>query len=800
MLIRSRSFTVALAALAVLSACSKDKGQAPAPVVMEMKQSPAQENPGEPVLLTKPTAKISATLAQQLKATSRNAIVTEVTLRKSSLLNRTFLYGASLQFSAIPEDDINVTLMAIALGQTPVEFQVVDNALRLMTDARINFESDVNTPARLVHEFPILKQDEETITVKAEHGSPIVDTFLFGNKNNVAKRASFIRSMAYAEPEELILIESTVELVDGSLAEIMETISPRDKQIAGAANPIYNDADSNPLAERYRFLDGGKVFIDKEGKRVETTVAQRFLQRNGEPIRWYATRNTPEKYLNDVKNSVEAWNRYSRAAGTGDLVRFEGLVPEGVKVGDPRYNIIVWDNIQDAGAAYESQGADPLTGVQSHSLIYIPLAWINIGKDYWVKGGLSDAPSKARTEAMAKALKNRTFMGRRVPVNCMDDAHLHVTAESKLDPETFARELLKGVIFHEMGHALGLAHNFKGSLSFDPDTNEKMFTTSIMDYNHYNEEARSFYGVDSADGPLLEYDRQIISVLYNEGKDVKESDATVPACNDEEADSFTGGVDPLCVRYDIGSDPTKQALRSLDLISKQEARNGRMQSLPLALRSTLEGLGDPSAVKTVDDAKKAVAKLGTVVNGTINIYVGGTANSLAYLGSQALKSIYVFRADVLPEGYVEAEMRERAVTMLETVMGTNALPAASKESLAAVKEGMRAFLLNTQAVAGLGDSEKEKAVQDLLASLDKSFATTEAALLSKARTRLLSTLVYQAEAPISFVNRNGNMVDLEAEVTGLLERMIGPKAGEVNRPAAERLAAIKSRLAVGGGG
>lgn len=772
---------ITIVATAVLAGCSKEKQTAYEPLVVGMKQEAAVATS-----VAKPEAKL-----QSLKAVNYNSVVTEVTLRRSSLMGRTFLYGTSLQFSSIPEEEINVTLMGIALGQVPAQFQIIDNSLRLVTDARLNFESDVNHPSRLIHEFPILKQDAETITIRAEKASPILGTFVFGPKNEVPEMATFIRSLEYSAADELFLIESTIELRNGSLAEFMETLTPRERIVTADVKPIYNDEDLNSNAARFRFLDSGKVFIDQEAKRIPTKLANRFVLKNGEPIRWYVTRNVNTKYLGDIKTSVEGWNRYSRAMGKSDIIRFEGLLPEGVKVGDPRYNVIIWDNIQDAGAAYESQNADPLSGVQSHSLIYVPYAWINIGKQYWAGASHSEKES-AKAAAAAKILKNHKFMGRDLPVNCIDNAELHVSEAAKQNPEEFARGLLKGVIFHEIGHSLGLAHNFKGSLTFDPDNKEKPFSTSIMDYNHYNEEETAFYNLDSADGPLLEYDRQIISVLYNEGKDVKETDAKLPACNDEEADSFAGGVDPLCARYDIGADPTKQALRILDVMTKDDAQNGRMRSLSAAIKSTVDELGNPADVKTLDEAKAAITKLATVVKGTVNIYVGGGANSFAYIGSQAMKSLYVFRDDILPEGYDANEMRERAMTVLETAADNNSLSPAAKQALAQVREAAAAFLLQTQAIAGLGATEKEAALNTLLSTLDKSFVATEASLLSKSRVRILEATAYHAEAPVSFLTRGGAAVDGEAAVIGILERLASAKAGASDRPVAERLSAIKT--------
>ncbi|WP_273890875.1 hypothetical protein, partial [Serratia liquefaciens] len=75
--------------------------------------------------------------------------------------------------------------------------------------------------------------------------------------------------------------------------------------------------------------------------------------------------------------------------------------------------------VQDAGAAYESQNADPETGIQSHSMIYIPYAWVNIGKDYWKKFAPdTQSPGEARTASITKLLADRAFLGRALPVTC----------------------------------------------------------------------------------------------------------------------------------------------------------------------------------------------------------------------------------------------------------------------------------------------------------------------------------------------------------------------------------------------
>jgi hypothetical protein len=769
---------LSLFAALTLSACSKEKENSSPQLNAELKQE-----------------KVPApSIAANSLGSRSEAVKTEITIQKSGLLNRTFLYGSSLQFSSLKEDGDTTALMAISIGQMPAEFRIVDNKLRLITDSRLSFESDINHPSRLVHEFVILKQDAESITIMADKASPVLHTFLFGDKTP-APIASWIRSMDLAKADELILIESSLELADGSYAEFMESIRPLEKQVPKDVKPIFADASIDPRAERFRFLDAGKVFLDiPEAGRIQTAVAQRYLIKENEPVQWYVTRNIPEKYIVDVKNGLEAWNRYSRAAGKSDLVRFAGLLPDGVKVGDPRYNIIVWDNVQDAGSAYESQLSDPLSGIQANSLIYLPLAWVNIGKDYWSLAGHSEEADEQKHERIAKLLKKRNFMGRKLPVNCLDSAHLHLSVRSKQDPETFARTLLKGVLFHEVGHALGLAHNFKGSLSFDAENKNSIFTTSIMDYNQYNEEEGAFSSVDSGDGPLLEYDRQIISVLYNEGKDVKEEDALVPVCNDEEADSLAGGVDPLCVRYDIGKDPTKQVQRSLELLTKNDSRSGRMHSLPKALENTLRDLPLATEVKNLDQALIGVKALLASVKGISNIYIGGSANSLGYQASQAMRNLRVFRDGSITDEYSEVEMRERTLSLLETLSSMESFPEATKLGLKSVKDKTKDWLLSTPAMNELPEADRAQMLEAIQSAMDKSFAANEAALLSRVRTRIAGQLGYSDAAPLSFHERNGEKLDLESHTLGILEKLAETKAGGLDRPIAERAQAVKTLI------
>jgi hypothetical protein len=722
-------------------------------------------------------------------------VVTEVTLSKSEILNREFLYGSDLQYSAISDEEFELTLQALAIGHVPAKFFIVGSNLQLIADNSIKFESDINKPGQLIFEFPILKETADTLTVKIERASPTLVTVLFG-KTAQKERSSWVRSVKYVESGNYLMWESSIEAADGSIAEFMESVFPRDTLVKPTDQPLFADAALEELAERFRFLTWGSVFMNVGGERIQTQVANRFKVEQG-PILWYVTPNVPDAYLDQIRTGIEAWNRYSQASTQkNDLVKFEGKLPPGVKIGDPRYNIVNWDSVAEAGAAYESQASDPLTGIQSHSLIYIPYAWVNIGRDYWKLGEFSDKAEKAGNQ-FKKAIANRSFLGKKLSVSCVNNAHAHLHLKSLQDPEEFAKELLKGVLFHEMGHALGLAHNFKGSLSMDTDDASTPFTTSIMDYNQYQIERKAFDSVDAATGPLLEYDRQIVSVLYNQGKDIVGS-PVVPACNDDEADSVVDGVDPLCIRYDSGKDPTRQLEAAIDLVSRDEAEYHGTQSLAFALRSSKSVLKDVASATSIEVLDDRMKQLATTARGLVTFYFGSGAQSIRSMAISNVRQLYIFQNGSLPETYSETQMRQRALTGIKFIATLEKLPESTTLAIDKLLVDAEAFIKQSPAYAGLTDSEKANQVVELLqplTALKGNLENPTTGVLSRIRTRVLPALVREKSAPF-YLARNvetGEIQDVEETVLKLLEaNLTNLVSGKTKRSIPERLATVSA--------
>lgn len=704
----------------------------------------------------------------------------------------------------------------MALGHFDARFRILDSTdrprLQLVADQRAFFESDINHPERLIHEFEIISQTAQTITIRVERGSSVLAVFIGGGQAQ-PPRSSWVRSVDYDPKGDYLLMETSIEDSSGRVAEFMESVFPRETLVPAQANtpvsiPLLNDREREPLSSRFRFLDSGPVYIDlpQAGggtERVQTQVASRFgfdpAQARQKPVAWYVTPNVPDAYLADIKNGVEGWNRYSQAMWKKDIVRFVGKLPVGVKIGDPRYNVISWDSVAEAGAAYESQSADPRTGIQSHSLIYLPFAWINIGKTYWEDGKLSQG---TRSEASALAREGRGtdrrkgILGRRLPVNCVRDAASMLSLAARENEEWFARGLLKGTIFHEVGHALGLDHNFKGSLSWDPEDPTTRFSSSIMDYNQYTIERTAFDSLDSSTGPLLEYDRQVLSALYSRGAEIRATDPVLPACDDAEADSFSGGVDPLCIRYDSGSDPTLQASRTIRLVTDASATLEGTSSLPTALSRVIGELGMPADARDLAAIQASALLAMRKVSGLVNFYYVMGSQSIASMARSAVRPLRVLRPG-LPDSYDEAAMRQRALETADWVFSQDGFPQATDEALQKVLDDYSVWLLATPVFSGLGDkADPRRQVYDAIVAALVQF---KASLSSNGETSTLSYLkgallgaLYRAEgAPFFLSVSDQGVLDVEARVLAWLEKAIVTPAGSGPASFRQRSTALK---------
>ncbi len=145
-------------------------------------------------------------------------------------------------------------------------------------------------------------------------------------------------------------------------------------------------------------------------------------------------------------------------------------------------------------------------------------------------------------------------------------------------PEEFIGPLLKEVVMHEVGHTLGLRHNFKGSTIHSlAEINDDEFVTassgSVMDYLPININ----YELGESQGPWTQmtigpYDMWAIEYGYTTSKPEKVlSRATEPKLI-YATDEDTWGPDPRARRFDNGANPLNYCESQIGLAQHLRAK------------------------------------------------------------------------------------------------------------------------------------------------------------------------------------------------------------------------------------
>ena len=159
-----------------------------------------------------------------------------------------------------------------------------------------------------------------------------------------------------------------------------------------------------------------------------------------EPIVYYLDRGTPEPVRSALLDGARWWNEAFEAAGYRDAFRVE-LMPAGADPLDVRYNVIQWVHRSTRGWSYGSSVTDPRTGeiIKGH----VTLGSLRVRQDYLIAEGLL-SPYIAGDEE---------------------------------PPELAALALarIRQLSAHEVGHTLGLGHNYYAS---------SQGRISVMDYPH----------------------------------------------------------------------------------------------------------------------------------------------------------------------------------------------------------------------------------------------------------------------------------------------------------------------------
>jgi hypothetical protein len=200
-----------------------------------------------------------------------------------------------------------------------------------------------------------------------------------------------------------------------------------------------------------------------------------------EPIVYYLDPGIPEPVMSALRDGASWWDQAFAAAGYKNAFQVK-VLPEGADPMDVRYNVINWVHRATRGWSYGSSVVDPRTGeiIKGH----VTLGSLRVRQDYLIALGLT-SPFTGDSEA---------------------------TEEQK----EMALARIRQLSAHEVGHTLGIAHNFAAS---------ENGRESVMDYPHPKIEIKGsqLSLANAYDTGMGEWDNYVIAYGYQDFAETTDS-------------------------------------------------------------------------------------------------------------------------------------------------------------------------------------------------------------------------------------------------------------------------------------
>lgn len=332
--------------------------------------------------------------------------------------------------------------------------------------------------------------------------------------------------------------------------------------------------------------------------RLEKADPTAALSKPKQPIVYWLDKNIPHAFRKVVAEGILEWNKAFEKIGFKDAVEVRQQ-PDDANWDtlDARHASIRWMVGSDLAFAIGPSVVDPRSGE-------ILDADIGIG-EFWSRM----LRAQRREELPTSEAEGHLQSGRMGIVTSEQMADLGfgldlMAARGELDPdgpevEAYLMAFMKDLVTHEVGHTLGLRHNFKASAIYtDAQLSDPAFTKdhgiagSVMEYNALNLAAKGQKQADYVMNGLGPYDFWAIEYGYKPIEPAQEAEelARIAAkghgnpqlayATDQDA-GFGGpmeGMDPTVHRRDLGADPLAYAAKRVTL--SQELW-GRLQAQPL---------------------------------------------------------------------------------------------------------------------------------------------------------------------------------------------------------------------------
>ncbi len=477
----------------------------------------------DPTPERKAAASITESFPIQLK--NSQASTSDFTVEKSevviakSALEKEFLFSSNLLMQ-------DPTPLFQSLQSRVVYFTLKNNQV-FMLESTIGHTVGTNNPASFLPlaKFEILNQTDATLTIDFDSGMKSIITVgdMYGSDDATPNpgwtaavvNLSYLQNVQVENNQLFIQQVAQIQKADKLVpVEIRYYLAPYNP------DPTYIPTRS-PGFDQVGFFEANPL-LDTHGN----TLNYAMKWNTHKTIQFALSANTPAEYKDTIRNGVLYWNRI---IGENKIQVIE-LTDTSITAPNPNYNIIQWVNWDAAGYAYADAHVDPRSGEVTHAQVFFPSAFIQDAMARRIR--TLEGSQTPKTQIGLSGFKSAQLCRRDVYKSFNEAIPLDLKdGVSKEAMNKAIKDYVFEVVAHEVGHVLGLRHNFAGNLIANYDASQRtelalsyyknmkapagiVDSSSVMEYSRFEES--SWNGDMLQHGaPALAHDQVAMDFLYN---------------------------------------------------------------------------------------------------------------------------------------------------------------------------------------------------------------------------------------------------------------------------------------------
>ena len=305
-----------------------------------------------------------------------------------------------------------------------------------------------------------------------------------------------------------------------------------------------------------------------------------------EPIVFWIDNAVPYEYRDAIRDGILEWNKAFEKIGFKDAIVVKQMPDDADwDHADMRYNVIRWVTSPSNGYAVALFRPNPLTGQILNASITIDGNMARFTRVQFVR---EIDPLAAFKEAEAREQHCCDHHDHNSPHACtfaqdtlqrawqgfvMMELLAGRRGATKISEEQFVKDYIKSVTMHEMGHILGLRHNFVASrqntleeLKDGERVRQRGTVASVMEYDPFNQMALHAPDTVYWNPTIGPYDYWAIEYGYRVFPEANTPEAERPYLleiaqrNTEpglayETDDYADRFDPYVTRFDLSKEP-----------------------------------------------------------------------------------------------------------------------------------------------------------------------------------------------------------------------------------------------------